>query len=437
MSMPPQPYPSPLPVQPIAYSTPVSYRPGLITAIGVISIVVGSLGLLFNGIAGLQAAGMVMISRVTQTAVARQAAAKQATAAVTTAAPVDPVSMPQPDRQTVLKGLSMHRPITPARREQLDALLLKCGRQIFKLQGADLTVNVVKENVTESGRLPDAKGGEGPDFFAIGEGQIELADTYAKFVPGDGRETVRVSASDEGEQQNWQAGLTPGQVKAIIDKIEQQAGQPLTAGQKSKLDVVLSSPAQGFFTTAATIPEVTSQLRSATQFNSGNGSQLMISTGQGMLTLDAQGNTVNSSTWNAAAAFGGGAAGPVFKINMTAAVVALAGAVLSAMLAIYLLVIGILMLRQHPRAAWLHKIYAWLKIPLAVAGGIAWVMLWTSFATSAAAAAPGGGAAAAKGMTTAAVIGAGVAVAVGCIYPISLLIALRTKSVREYYAAVQ
>ena len=40
-------------------------------------------------------------------------------------------------------------------------------------------------------------------------------------------------------------------------------------------------------------------------------------------------------------------------------------------------------------------------------------------------------------MTTAAVIGAGVAVAVGCIYPISLLIALRTKSVREYYAAVQ
>ena len=68
MSMPPQPYPSPLPVQPIAYSTPVSYRPGLITAIGVISIVVGSLGLLFNGIAGLQALGMVMISRVTQTA---------------------------------------------------------------------------------------------------------------------------------------------------------------------------------------------------------------------------------------------------------------------------------------------------------------------------------------------------------------------------------
>jgi hypothetical protein len=64
-------------------------------------------------------------------------------------------------------------------------------------------------------------------------------------------------------------------------------------------------------------------------------------------------------------------------------------------------------------------------------------MLWTSFATSAVATAPGGGAAAAKGMTTAAVIGAGVAVAVGCIYPISLLIALRTKSVRDYYAAVQ
>jgi hypothetical protein len=436
MSMPPQPLPPPLPVQPISYGTPVSNRPGLITAIGVISIVVGSLALLFNGISGFWSFGMMMISSATQTAVARQAAAKQATATVTTPGPVDPVSMPKPDRQTVLKGLSMHRPISPARREQLDALLVKFGRQIFKLQGADLTVNVVQQNVTDSGRLPDAKGGEGPDFFAIGEGRIELADTYAKFVPGDGRETVRVSASEEGEQQNWQAGLTPAQVKAIIDKIEQQAGQPLTAGQKSKLDVVLSSPAQGFFTTAATIPAVTSQLQRAVIYNSGaNGAQMMMTTGQGMLTLDAQGNTVTSTTWGAGA-FGPGGAGPVFKINMPAAIVSMTCAALSALLAIYLLVIGIFMLRQHPRAGRLHKIYAWIKIPVAIAGGIALVITWTSFIASAAAAGPGG-AATAKGMATAGIAFAIVAVVLGCLYPVSLLIALRSRSMREYYASVQ
>ena len=49
MSSLPQPMP-PLPVQPIVYSTPVQQRPTLITAIGVISIVIGSLGLLFNGL---------------------------------------------------------------------------------------------------------------------------------------------------------------------------------------------------------------------------------------------------------------------------------------------------------------------------------------------------------------------------------------------------
>src|SRR5689334_9407079 len=101
MSSLPQPLP-PVPVQPIAYSTPVSNRPGIITTIGVISIVVGSLGLLFNGIAGLQAFGMVMISSMTKAAVARQAAVKNANtvAAATPAKPADPMSMPLSDRQT-------------------------------------------------------------------------------------------------------------------------------------------------------------------------------------------------------------------------------------------------------------------------------------------------------------------------------------------------
>src|SRR5688500_9039261 len=181
MSSLPQPLP-PVPVQPIVYSSPEAQRPGIITAIGVVSIIVGSLGLLFNGIAGLQAFAMMMVSNMSKAMVTQQAAA---TVAAQAPRPVDPLSMPKDERQVVLRGLAMHRAITPARREQLDALLAKSGRQIFRLAGPNLTVDVVKENVSESGRLPDARGGEGPDFFIVGEGRIELADDHAKFVPGD------------------------------------------------------------------------------------------------------------------------------------------------------------------------------------------------------------------------------------------------------------
>ncbi|MGB7158923.1 MAG: hypothetical protein WBD40_12695 [Tepidisphaeraceae bacterium] len=430
MSSLPQPLP-PVPVQPIMYSAPVAQRPGLITAIGVISIIVGSLGLLFNGIAGLQAFGLMMVSNMTKT----MAASQKAAAAVATAPPavVDPLSMPQPDRQNVVRGLAMVRPITKPRREQLDALLTKSGRQIYRLTAPHLTAEVVRQSVTEHGQFPDAKGGEGPDFFVIGEGRIELADDHAKFVPGDGRETIRVSAADVGEQANWRAGLTPQQVKGIVDKVEQQAGTPLSAAQKSKLDLMLNSPTQGFFTPAATIPEVTSQIQSVSMFNTGNGgSQLMLSTPQGMLTLDDKGNTVNSTTWGAGAPGGVAfAAGPTFNVNMTAAIVAIATALASACLAIYLLVIGIMVLRQHPRGARLHKIYAWIKIPLAIAGGIAWVVLWTGIIVgSAPANAP-------RAVMPTIITGSIIAVVVGCIYPIALLLALRAKSVREYYATVQ
>jgi hypothetical protein len=225
-------------------------------------------------------------------------------------------------------------------------------------------------------------------------------------------------------------------VKAIIDKIEQQAGTPLSDAIKSKLDLTLSSPAQGFFETAATIPEVTGQITNVSYFTNNGVGQLMISTPQGMLSLDTKGNTLNSTTWG-----GGGAAfaaGPPFKVNMTAAVTAMTSAVLSVALAIYLLVIGILMLRQHPRAGMLHKLYAWIKIPVAIMGGIAWVLLWTSIMSSAVAAAPGGSTPATTGaVTTAVVTGSVIAIVVGCLYPVSLLFALRSKTVREYYAAVQ
>lgn len=427
MSSFPPPLP-PVPVQPIMYSTPVANRPGIITAIGVISIVVGSLGLMFNGMAGLQAFVMVMVSQVGKAAVTMQQA-KTVAATETPAKPADPLSMPTEDRQTVVRGLAMHRAISKPRREQLDALLLKSGRQIFRLRGSDLTVEVVKQNVTESGTLPDAKGGEGSDFFIVGEGRIELADDHAKFAPGNGAEIVRVNASETTDQANWQAGLTGAQVKAVVDHVSTQANQTMNAAQKAQLAAVLGTPGQAYLAPAATIPEVTSQVQTVSVHGVGNDLQVTIHMQQGVLALDAAGNTVSSSTWSNTAL--AGTTAPMLNVHTTAAIAALICAVLSLALAIYLLVIGILMLRQHPRGARLHKIYAWLKIPTAIVGGIAWVMLWTSIIASTA---PAGSAGA---VTPTIITGSVIAIVVGCLYPVALLIALQVKSVREYFAAVQ
>ena len=425
------PVPAPavaVPAQPLQYVAPQYGRPGLITAIGVISIVIGSLGLLFNGIAGLQTFGMIMISNITRTAATAQQA-KQAAVTAKANRPVDPLSMPAEDRQTVVRGLAMHRAISKPRREQLDALLTKCGRQIFRLRGSDLTVEVVRQNVTESGQLPDARGGEGHDFFIVGEGRIELADDHAKFVPGDGAETVRISATDAGEQPNWEAGLTAAQVKAIIDKVETQAGQALPTTMKSKLEAAISAPGQGYFETVPTIPEAPAQITNVSYMVNNGVGQLTLQTNQGMLVLDQAGNTVSSMTWGAGG-MGGFGGGPTINVNMAAATTAIICAAVGLALAIYLLVIGILMLRQHPRAGRLHKIYAAIKIPLAIVAGIAWPVFWASFSTM------GAGTTTAPTFTPALITACVIAVLVGCAYPIALLIAFRTRTAREYYAAV-
>ena len=426
MSSLPQPLP-PVPVQSIVYSSPVPQRPTLITTIGVVSIIVGSLGLLFNGIAGLQSFGMMMISNITQAAATAQQA-KQAAVAAKPSSPADPLSMPAEDRQTVVRGLAMHRAINKGRREQLDALLTKTGRQIFRLRGSDLTIEVVRQNVTDSGQLPDAKGGEGPDFFIVGEGRIELADDHAKFVPGNGAETVRVSASDTGEQPNWEAGLTPAQVKAIVDKVEAQAGQSLPTTMKSKLEAAISAPGQGYFETVPTLPEAAGQLTNVSYMVNNGVGQLTLQTNQGMLVLDQSGNTVSSATWGGGAA--GGFGGPTINLNMNAAVASIVCAVLGLALAIYLLIIGILMLRQHPRAGRLHQIYAGIKIPLAIAAGIAWPMFWMSIGRA------GTGMGPTTTFTPALITACVVTALVGCAYPIALLIAFRTRTAREYYSTV-
>jgi hypothetical protein len=97
-------------------------------------------------------------------------------------------------------------------------------------------------------------------------------------------------------------------------------------------------------------------------------------------------------------------------------------------LAVYLLVCGILTLRQSARARRLHLVYAFIKIPLSITAGVAsaWVMrdMMSGFA----------GAAGAPPLQVTLFTGF-VPVLLGCAYPVALLIALNLRWVREYYNA--
>src|SRR5580658_9499516 len=198
----PEPPPPPMevmPVEPIAYSSPTGGgRPGLITGIGVASIVLASLSIFFSGIFSLYT--MLFVFAVS------------AAGRMTVAAPPGPTphstlvqlnsgellgdhGMALAQRQIVLDGLSRVRPLTDQRRRLVDELLAEDGTEIVLLTGDSLSADRVAANVSDSGRLLSSRGGDdGPEYFVVGSGKIEVADDHATFFAADGSPPVRVTA---------------------------------------------------------------------------------------------------------------------------------------------------------------------------------------------------------------------------------------------------
>jgi hypothetical protein len=140
-----------------------------------------------------------------------------------------------------------------------------------------------------------------------------------------------------------------------------------------------------------------------------------------LIVASAGGSPVVITAQGTVQAWGFGAGAPVFKLSPVAAALVMVEAAFSAAIAIYLLVIGILTIRQSRRGKRLHIIYAILKIPVAVFGVIATAWMWATFV------APGPGASSAVAATM------GLLASVGLIYPIILLIVLNVGTARDYY----
>lgn len=420
--------PPPMPASPLPYSTPARQnRPGIITAIGVLCIVVACLSGLFSLVIGLESMAFFIMSKAsvmmsTPMSVATVSASAQ---------PAASGKLKSDEAPAADNALQSMLALDGAHVRELDKLLRTHGREIFGTdEDTSLTASAVRDAITE--KTPLASSTSGLASFVTASGKVEIYPDRAQFISTDGSTTIRTSVANSSESTNYSTSVTatataPGtsgspsttltaaQVNQVIAAVQGMAKPPLSPAQVTGLRTALSAPNQQLLTPGATPPitfAVAPKGQNATiQFNGG-----------GMLTLGPTGQIVSSSMTGF----------PGFKVNLAAVVLVMAEAAASVALAIYLLVVGILLFRESMRTPLLLRIFALLKIPLALAAGAGMAWMGYTFVQSFAGMAPPGSG---PGASVFIIWGCVVAV-LGLAFPIGVLIALRTRTVRAYYNTI-
>jgi hypothetical protein len=461
----------PPPLPPIAQPIPVQYlptdqwpqepptdypqhyaprRPGIITAIAILSITIGSLGIITGGLSALYGTLFFFFTRQTA-AFANVAPPPMVTSPRTAESTADgPVQaavdangelivgdrgLDAAKRKIILEVLASQRPLSDLRRRQLHALLADAGRDMFSNRGGAIDSTTIQQAITQSGELGSASGdAPAPDYFVIATGRIEVSDDRAIFEPTDhSQETIRVCAPSPATSSALAAGgISPQDVQTAVQIVNLQSGNRLTPQQRQTLATEFSS-STGLLRPPPPGTAIGSEL--ATTLYQPDGTVLVL-TGHGELQVVPDGTVRfrylqsgpaagQNGTFTATAFARSGKHSPLRAITAT---LVLGEAVLSTLLSIYLLLIGILVLRQNSRGRLLHLIYAFLKIPLAILCGIAWCKLAAGFFT----ALPGNQAASASYGIRAflMIIMTGIAV----LYPIGLIITFNTTFVKRYYS---
>jgi hypothetical protein len=385
-----QPLGGPLSVLP--YTQPATnVRPGLVTAMGVASLIIGVIAMLGGAFTTLISLSFFIAS----------------TAGPRTAAFIDPMGpngYDRSDRRTIVQAMNFKQKMNSAQRGQLDFFIADVGKlYVPAVPITSPTNDPVADwgtaNVVASG--PNVEGGE---WFDLPMGKLTVTDKSASIQLSDGktisRSTLRTGANP--------AVLTPQEVGAVVNRIqEMNTTTPLTPLEVSALTSILQSNTGPLFGTPRDMPALLGQISSVV--NTGGTTYVTFQNG-GVVTVSSGGATVTAGGINTPN-------GP-FKLASAPAAIVVIENILSVGLSIYLLVIGILTLRNSPAGAKLHKVYAWLKLLLAVtgAGGLFWLILGSG------------------GTAPWAWVSGIMVLVIGIIYPIVLLLILPTKSMREWYS---
>jgi hypothetical protein len=470
------------------YPIPVqSARPGIVTAVAVVSIIVACLSLVASVFTGFYGLWMFRVSQMSatinrgtsgtgSTSIVPPGMASRPGAGGTTVVPAKPVvgpeGMRETDRQTVAEVLQTMELIPPQRLRQLEWILAQSGKQVFPTGPTGASEGRVQSAVLDHGTEPSAN----PDapaalYFDTPTGRLLLYDNHAVFRPsatggrvvrsaapaeavGDGRpnapgpapgptpgspggatdplagdpndpfaplpSTRPSGASGPNANIPGPGGLTPNEVQQVVQAAQKAANGRLNPAQLSAIQQALDTPGQQLVARQ----QVWSPVSMVQVQPDGSA---VIRLGSGFLVLDAQGQVQTSMSTLM----------PRLAIHPLSIALVIGESIASGALAVYLLVIAILTLRESPRGRRFHQVFAAIKIPLAITGGVAFAWLMTGLLSSLRALNPGmgRGAPSANSVQVMATLGIVMAVA-GLLYPVILLFVLRSKAVKDYYRPV-
>jgi hypothetical protein len=432
-AQPPDTWPPPAP--PLGYSLPTTAttrirRPSTVTTLGVTSIVVAVLsaaGAVLTAVASfLFFAGAQAMSSAALAA--QNVPAAPAPRTPTHAGPeTGPNGLPEPVRRGVVDAFYSVRPLRPPRIEQLNAILARDGKTILltpedRRSGAQPAPEQVRRLVTDHGELFSRNLAAAPDYFRMSTGRLELYDDRAVFYPADGSATIR---SAFGRAPGRRA-LAAAEAAAVVQRARQLAGGAMNEAQAAALASALAAPDQKLVATsaAAAAPGAAPEPNAVTP---GAGGAVTIRFADADLYLGPQGEVLSTPPGPA----------PPPKPSTAAFLTLLAASLAGLALAVLLFVAAVLLLRGLPSGRRLHVAWAWFKIPVTAVSAVAFWWMAASFYEAINRYDPAASTRLVGGpRTLMAEPWQPVAVAVvALVYPVVVLVLMRSQTVRQYFAA--
>ena len=431
------PPPVPIPAQPLGYSVVGRHgKPGIITAIGVMCIVVACLSGLSSLGTGFYAFAFWMMSKMSAAMSTATVTTGSSTMTVTStsAGPVSTPNAPPPtltlspgEAGVAVNVLQSRLALGPAEVRELNKLVRTHGREVF---GGDEDTPLSAAQVRSAIESFDRATDDEPARFTTDQGTVQVFRDHAVFTSADGSRTVQTSAKGATESTSGppatlptsttvgQGPLTPAQINQVVAAVQQRTTVALNAAQVRSLRAELANPNQQLLTPGISPPVISVFVQpkgnARVQFNGG-----------AMLLLASNGRVISS----------GPIMFPKFGVSGSSAGAVMGECGASLALAIYLLVCGIMAFRPSPRVPRLLRIYAFLKIPLALIAGASVGWMGYQFATAITSST-----AATTGVPTAApavaafIVWGSIIAAFGLAFPIALLITLHTRTVKGYYS---
>ena len=322
-------------------------RPGILTAVGVTSIVIASFSLLVDFGSFVFATG---ISRF---------ATSQAIVAMPVAVPpvatrseyVGPQGLSSAQRQAVIAGLSQGRRLSDARQKQLDDLLADVGQDVIRLSPDNLTADRVATYVTDVQQIPGSTGESPDDLFILGSGRLQLSDHSAVFFPDNSPSPIRSGGGSYSDSSG--SHLASEQIAAVVERSQALCNHAMNDAQLRAFEAALEAPQQMLITPSPSVTQTAGQVLSVQSLGDGTvavttktSSMSFGQTGQnfpGVMPLGAMG-----APWN----------GPRVTVNPRDATLMLLDSLLCFLAAGLLLASGIVALRNSPACRWMHLAYA-------------------------------------------------------------------------------